>query len=100
LAKWAKWLAIPFAIIVLIIIFNVLKGIWVEWLWFSSLEFSSVYSTILGTKVATFFVAAIIFFLFLTGNFILARRLGPRANIPFLPVEGIKNLRRVCLWKG
>ena len=96
-ARLAKWLAIPFVIIVLFIIFNVLKGIWTEWLWFSSLEFSSVYSTILVTKVATFFVAAIVFFLLIVGNIFLARRLGPRTNIPFLPVEGIKNLRRVTI---
>jgi len=97
LVKWARWLAIPFIIIVLIIIFNVLKGIWTEWLWFSSLEFSSVYSTILVTKVATFFVSAVIFFLLITGNILLARRLGPKANIPFLPAEGLTNLRRVTI---
>ncbi|MEE9400747.1 MAG: hypothetical protein V3V32_01880, partial [Dehalococcoidia bacterium] len=51
LARVAKWLIIPAVLIVLLIIFNVLKGVWTEWLWFSSLEFGSVYSKILVTKV-------------------------------------------------
>jgi uncharacterized membrane protein (UPF0182 family) len=97
LARVAKWLIAPAILIALIIIFNVLKGIWTEWLWFSSLEFSSVYSTILVTKVATFFVAAIVFFLLFVGNIILARRLGPKAGIPFLTTESLKNLRRVTI---
>ncbi|MGB3129078.1 MAG: UPF0182 family protein, partial [Dehalococcoidia bacterium] len=97
LARVAKWLIIPAILIVLIIIFNVLKGIWTEWLWFSSLEFSSVYSTILVTKVATFFIAAFVFLSLFIGNILLARRLGPKADIPFLPTEGLKNLRRVTI---
>jgi len=97
MARWAKWLTIPLALIILFIILNVLKGIWTEWLWFSSLELSSVYGTILATKVATFFIAAIVFFVLLIGNILLARRLGPSASIPSLPAESIKNLRRISI---
>jgi uncharacterized membrane protein (UPF0182 family) len=97
MARWAKWLIIPLVLIILIIVFNVLKGIWTEWLWFSSLELSSVYGTILATKVGTFFIAAIVFFVLFIGNIIIARRLGPSAGIPSLPAESLKNLRRVTI---
>jgi len=97
LAKVAKWLIIPAVLIVLFIIFNVLKGIWTEWLWFSSLGFGSVYSKILVTKVAIFFVAAFVFLALFVGNILLAKRLGPRAGIPFVAAEGLKNIRRVAI---
>ncbi len=93
-ARWARWLVIPLVLILLIIIFSVLKGIWTDWLWFSSLGFSSVYSTVLVTRVAAFVVAAILILLLLGGNILLARRLGPSADIPYLPAEALRNLRR------
>ncbi|UCC60714.1 MAG: UPF0182 family protein [Dehalococcoidia bacterium] len=97
MARWAKWLIIPLVLIILIIVFNVLKGIWTEWLWFSSLELSSVYGTILATKIGTFFIAAIVFFVLFIGNILIARRLGPSAGIPSLPAESLKNLRRISI---
>jgi len=97
LARVAKWLIIPAVLIVLLIIFNVLKGIWTEWLWFSSLEFGSVYSKILVTKVTIFFVAAFVFLILFVGNILLAKRLGPKASIPFVAAEGLKNIRRVSI---
>jgi len=95
--KWAKWLVVPLVIIILLIFLNVAKGVWTEWLWFSNLGFGSVYGTILTTKVATFFGAAIVFFLLLTGSILLARRLGPSADIPYLPAEALQNLRRASI---
>jgi len=92
-----KWLIIPLAIIILIVIFSIIKGIWTDWLWFSSLDFSSVYSTILVTKVTIFFTAAIVFAILLTGSLLLARRLGPKADIPLVPIEGLNNLRRTAI---
>ena len=97
LARVAKWLIIPAVLIVLLIIFNVLKGIWTEWLWFSSLEFGSVYSKILVTKVTIFFVAAFVFLILFAGNILLAKRLGPKAGIPFVAAEALKNLRRLSI---
>ncbi len=95
--KWAKWLVVPLVIIILLIFLNVAKGVWTEWLWFSNLGFGSVYSTILTTKAVTFFGAAIVFFLALTGSIMLARRLGPTAEIPYLPAEALQNLRRASV---
>lgn len=97
MGKIAKWLIIPAALIVLFIIFNLLKGIWTEWLWFSSLELSSVYGTILATKIIIFFVAAFVFFVLLIGNIVLARRLGPKAGIPLIPAERLETLRKLAI---
>ncbi len=97
LVRIAKWLIIPAVLIVLLIIFNVLKGVWTEWLWFSSLGFGSVYSKILVTKVSIFFVAAFIFLVLFVGNILLAKHLGPKAGIPYVAAEGLKNLRRVLI---
>jgi len=64
----------------LFILLNVSKGFYTEWLWFSSLGYGDVYATILQTKVLIFFSAAIIFFAFLLGNFVLATRLAPKTE--------------------
>jgi uncharacterized membrane protein (UPF0182 family) len=97
LTRVAKWLTIPAVLIVLLIIFNVLKGIWTEWLWFSSLGFGSVYSKILVTKISIFFVAAFVFLVLFVGNILLAKRLGPKAGIPSVAAERLRNLRRVLI---
>jgi uncharacterized membrane protein (UPF0182 family) len=94
LGRVAKWLVIPAVLLVLFLIFNAVKGIWTEWLWFSNLEFSSVYSTVLGTKVAIFFTAAFVFLALFAGNLYLAYRLGPKAGIPFVPAEQLRNMRK------
>jgi uncharacterized membrane protein (UPF0182 family) len=97
LGRVGKWLLAAAFLVVVFIIFSVLKGFWTEWLWFSGLGFGSVYGTILVTKVTIFFVAAAVFLLIFGGNILLARRLGPRAGIPFVSAEGLKNLRRVYI---
>ena len=64
----------------LFILLSISKGFYSEWLWFSSLDYGSVYTTILKTKVLIFFSAAIIFgFLFL-GNLVLATRLASKSE--------------------
>ena len=64
----------------LFILLNILKGFYTEWLWFSSLDYGSVYTTILKTKVLIFFSAAIIFGLLFLGNLVLATRLAPKTE--------------------
>jgi uncharacterized membrane protein (UPF0182 family) len=71
---------ILFGIIVIFIILNVSKGLYTEWLWFDSLSYSSVFSTILQTKVTIFFISAIIFGCFFVGNLFLAMRLSPKTE--------------------
>ena len=73
--KW--WLIIIGGIILLFIALAVWKTIYTDWLWFGSLGFSSVYTTILTTRLWLFFAGSFIFLIILLPNLFLARRLSP-----------------------
>ena len=88
--------AIIIAIVVaLFIALNVLKGIYTEWLWFSSLGYGSIYTTILKARVLIFFSAAIIFCILFLGNLLLATRLTPGSEAHFWPWNIVRRLQRV-----
>ena len=70
-------------IIILFILLSVGKTIYTEWLWFSSLGYSSVYATILRTKLVLFFIVAFIVFIYFLANLILAARFSPNLNEQF-----------------
>ena len=78
-----RWLAIAAGFIVVFIILNVAKGIWVDVLWFDSVgrdgdsSYSGVFKTILLTKIALFGAGALIAGSFLGLNIWLARRFTP-----------------------
>ena len=80
-----KIIIIVAAVIILFIVLNVLKGFYTEWLWFSSLGYGSVYTTILKTRILIFFCAAIIFCILFLGNLVLATRLAPNSEARFWP---------------
>ncbi len=80
---------ILFGVIALFIILNMSRGVFTEWLWFSNLGYSSVYSTILGTKIMLFFAAAIVFCLFFGGNLVVASRIASESRqqpVPWSPI--------------
>ena len=89
-------------VIILFIVLNVLKGIYTEWLWFSSLDYGSVYATILKTKVLIFFSAAIIFCILFLGNLVLASRLAPNNRAHFWPciVRGPQRTAKLAVILG
>lgn len=85
-----RWLIIVGALIALIAIGSVARGIYTEWLWFGSLGYESVYTTILRTRILLFVVAALVFSAIFAGNVLIATRLAPKGNAsasaqPFLP---------------
>src|SRR3990170_4092677 len=55
-----------------------LLGLYVDWLWFREVQFTSVFVTVLGTQVLVGAVTGAAFFLILYANVLLARRLAPR----------------------
>ena len=69
--------AVIAAVIILFIVLGIAKGIYTEWLWFSSLGYASVYTTMLKTEVLLFFAAALIFAVLFLGNLTLAARFAP-----------------------
>jgi uncharacterized membrane protein (UPF0182 family) len=66
--------------VALIIIANAAKGFYSEWLWFESLGYQDVYTTIIQTKIAIFFSVTVIACLFILGNLLLANRLAPHTG--------------------
>ena len=82
-------------VVALFIALNVLKGIYTEWLWFSSLGYGSIYTTILKAKVLIFFSAAVIFCILFLGNLLLATRLTPGSEAHFWPWDIVRRLQRV-----
>ncbi len=82
-------------VLVLFIIINISKGLYTEWLWFKSLEYDSVYATILKTKVLVFFSAAIIFCIFFLGNLMLATRLSPKSRPNIWPWSIVRQLQQI-----
>ena len=81
------------ATLVLFIALNISKGFYSEWLWFSSLGYGSVYTTILKTRVLIFFSAAVIFCILFLGNLALAARLAPKTEAHFWPWAIVHRLR-------
>ncbi len=93
---WAKgWLIIIGGVVLLFIALAIWKGIYTEWLWFGSLGFSSVYTTILTTRVWLFFAGAIVFLTLLMPNLLLARRLSPISGDTVFIAQGLVVVRRV-----
>jgi uncharacterized membrane protein (UPF0182 family) len=85
-------------VIILFILANVAKDFYTEWLWFSSLGYGGVYTTILKTRLLVFFLAAIIFCLLFMGNLVLATRLIPQEKAHFWPWAIVSRLQRVIRW--
>jgi len=82
----------------LFILISVAKGWYTEWLWFDSLGYGSVYTTILKTKVLVFFSAAFIFGILFLGNLVLATRLAPKTEPSFWPWAIVRRLQPILRW--
>ncbi len=69
------WLIVPFVVISL---FNWGLGFLSDWYWYTSLGFSSVFLTRFVASTGLFLAGALVFWLFLAFNVVMARRLEPR----------------------
>ena len=78
-----RWIALAAGIIVLFVVANVAKSIYVDWLWFDSVSsaegtsYLSVFQRILLWKVTLFFSGALVSAAVIGANIWLARRLAP-----------------------
>jgi len=89
-----RWLIAIGSLIALFIVATIGRGIYTEWLWFDSLGFSSVYTTILTTKVWLFFVGAFVFLALLLANLFLVRWLSPSSGGSNIIGQGMLFVRR------
>ena len=71
------------AVAVAFVLFLSLRGVagfWTDWLWFDSLGLSSVFSGVLGAKIALGAIFTAIFFVMVLVNLVIADRLGPKVR--------------------
>jgi hypothetical protein len=85
-------------LVLLFILASIAKGYYTEWLWFGSLGYGGVYTTILRTRLLVFFVAAVVFAVLLLGNLVLATRLAPQQQAIFWPWALVSRLQNVVRW--
>jgi len=86
------------AVIILFTVLAISKGVYTEWLWFSSLGYGSVFATILKAKVLLFFSAAILFGILFFGSLVLATRLAPTGGRHFWPWTIARQPQRIYKW--
>ena len=68
--------SIIFLLILLLTVFSLYAGYFGDWLWFESLGYGAVFTTILWAKLASFSVFFVLFGIFASANIILARKRG------------------------
>ncbi len=70
-------------IVVLILSLSILVGLYTDFLWFDALGFSQIFLISLFSRIKLFFVATLIFFLFVTINLWISSRLNEKKFITF-----------------
>ncbi|MQY13587.1 hypothetical protein SRB5_37350 [Streptomyces sp. RB5] len=81
------------ALAVLAIIFVMFAGFWTDWLWYRSVNYSSVFTTQLWTKIGLFFVFGGLMALAVGLNIWLAHRLRPPLSAMSLEQESLDRYR-------
>ncbi len=62
------------------IVFAIAPRLYTDYRWFEELGFTSVFTTEIFARIATFFISSVAFFLFYIVNILIARRLTPRVS--------------------
>ncbi|WP_432934642.1 UPF0182 family protein [Microbispora sp. CA-135349] len=65
------------AVVAIVVLLLVFSGIYTDYLWYDSVDFSSVFSTMLLTQVLLFVVGAVLMIAIVGGNMVLAHRTRP-----------------------
>ena len=79
-----QWGLVVLGIILLFVFLSQARGFYTDWLWFDSLGFRSVFSTILVLKIWLFFAGAAFFFPLILANVYIAYRIARGESV--LPV--------------
>ncbi|WP_208973942.1 UPF0182 family membrane protein [Streptomyces malaysiensis] len=78
---------------VLAMLFVMFAGFWTDWLWYSSLHYSSVFSTTLKTKIGLFFVFGVLMATAVGINIWLAHRLRPPLSAMSMEQQSLDRYR-------
>ena len=74
-------------------LFTYFSGYYVDWLWFKSVDFTSVWSTVLTTKIELFFLVGLVTSLVISLNIYLAYKRRPLYVPTSIEVSGLERLR-------
>lgn len=87
-------LAITLAILVAIgALFILFSGYYIDWLWFQSVDFTSVWSKVLTTKIELFLIFGLVTALLITSNIYLAYKRRPFYVPTAIELNGVERLR-------
>lgn len=91
-----RWIGVAVGLLLLYIVLNVLKSIYVDLLWFDSVGFSGVYSTVITWRIALFLAGAVISAAVIGANIMIARRFAPEGfEESFIEEVDVVSIRRV-----
>jgi uncharacterized membrane protein (UPF0182 family) len=74
-------------------LFTSLSGFYIDWLWFKSVDFTSVWSTILSTKVQLFLITGLITSIVISLNIYLAYKRRPFYVPTSIELNGVERIR-------
>ncbi|MEV6893300.1 UPF0182 family protein [Kribbella sp. NPDC051137] len=77
-------------LIVLLILFSVFTDVWTQRLWYRSIDFGTVFSTVLGTRVLLFVVVGLLMAAAVVANIVVAFRTRPRVALAPSPTPGFE----------
>lgn len=72
--KFSRWLYVLFAALLVLVPLYFLRGLYTDYLWFSSLGFSTVFITVILNKIILFFIGALFFAFLCSISFYFARK--------------------------
>lgn len=78
---------------VLAMLFVMFAGFWTDWLWYRSVDYSSVFTTTLGTKIGLFAVFGLLMALAVGTNIWLAHRLRPPLSAMSMEQQSLDRYR-------
>ncbi|GGP51758.1 UPF0182 protein [Streptomyces abikoensis] len=78
---------------VLAMLFVMFAGFWTDWLWYRSVDYSSVFTTTLGTKIGLFAVFGVLMALAVGTNIWLAHRLRPPLSAMSMEQQSLDRYR-------
>ena len=74
-------------------LFTYISGYYVDWLWFKSVDFTSVWSTVLTTKIELFLLVGLVTSLVISLNIYIAYKRRPLYVPTSIEMSGLERLR-------
>jgi uncharacterized membrane protein (UPF0182 family) len=93
-----KWGLIVFGLILFLVLLNILRQLFTNWLWFDALDYLGVYVKIVVTKLCLFFLGALVFTAIVIPNAVFAYRNSKGNPAIFLSPAVQDLLNRLFTW--